>query len=307
MNGEAMTCQGLLALGAISAALPAGQIVLDTFFNSLTKGISNRSRNDEELYIQQLPDDDFSCCHDLWHCESEYNNEKRSRLYIVCCMILKGIIKGVKGARRKVKRLVEHKYFQQGILLAILINTLSMGIEYHNQPDYLTHLVETSNVIFSAIFAVEMLLKVIAEGLFGYISNGFNVFDGIIVILSGIELFQRFLGQSHTDSGLSVLRTFRLLRILKLVRFMPNLRRQLFVMLRTMDNVAVFFSLLILFIFIFSILGMNLFGCKFCENHDDNKKCLSDQDKDKDRKNFDSLLWALVTVFQVFKLKSNYN
>lgn len=53
------------------------------------------------------------------------------------------------------------------------------------------------------------------------------------------------------SSGLSVLRTFRLLRILKLVRFMPNLRRQLFVMLRTMDNVAVFFSLLILFIFIF--------------------------------------------------------
>jgi voltage-dependent calcium channel T type alpha-1G len=36
-----------------------------------------------------------------------------------------------------------------------------------------------------------------------------------------------------------------------LVRFMPNLRRQLFVMLRTMDNVAIFFSLLILFIFIF--------------------------------------------------------
>ena len=52
-------------------------------------------------------------------------------------------------------------------------------------------------------------------------------------------------------SGLSVLRTFRLLRIFKLVRFMPNLRRQLFVMLRTMDNVAVFFGLLVLFIFVF--------------------------------------------------------
>lgn len=35
--------------------------------------------------------------------------------------------------RRWIKKLVEHKYFQQGILLAILINTLSMGIEYHNQ------------------------------------------------------------------------------------------------------------------------------------------------------------------------------
>lgn len=52
-------------------------------------------------------------------------------------------------------------------------------------------------------------------------------------------------------SGLSVLRTFRLLRILKLVRFMPALKRQLVIMLRTLDNVAVFFALLVLFIFIF--------------------------------------------------------
>ena len=55
-------------------------------------------------------------------------------------------------------------------------------------------------------------------------------------------------------SGLSVLRTFRLLRILKVVRFLPALRYQLLVMLRTMDNVATFFALLILFIFIFRFL-----------------------------------------------------
>lgn len=43
----------------------------------------------------------------------------------------------------------------------------------------------------------------------------------------------------------------------------------------------------------FSILGMNLFGCKFCRQNptDNSVHC--------DRKNFDSLLWALVTVFQV--------
>lgn len=42
---------------------------------------------------------------------------------------------------------------------------------------------ETSNIIFSLIFAVEMLLKIVSDGLFGYISNGFNVFDGVIVVL----------------------------------------------------------------------------------------------------------------------------
>lgn len=42
---------------------------------------------------------------------------------------------------------------------------------------------EFSNIIFSAIFAIEMLLKIIAEGPLNYIGNGFNVFDGVIVIL----------------------------------------------------------------------------------------------------------------------------
>lgn len=183
MNGEALTCQELLALGAINAALPTGQIVLDTFFNSLSKGLNNRQKNSEELYIQQLPEDDFSCCHDLWHCESEYKNEKRSKFYVFCCLVMKGIVKLLKTIRRYIRTLVEHKLFQHGILLAILINTLSMGIEHHEQSEILTHVVEVTNIIFSAIFAVEMVLKVVAEGPFGYISNGFNVFDGVIVIL----------------------------------------------------------------------------------------------------------------------------
>ncbi|KAL2298849.1 hypothetical protein Nmel_014456, partial [Mimus melanotis] len=98
------------------------------------------------------------------------------------------------------------------------------------------------------------------------------------------------IGQS--DGGLSVLRTFRLLRVLKLVRFMPALRRQLVVLMKTMDNVATFCMLLMLFIFIFSILGMHLFGCKFSLKTDTG-------DTVPDRKNFDSLLWAIVTVFQI--------
>ncbi|CAH0564653.1 unnamed protein product [Brassicogethes aeneus] len=307
LNGEALTCQELLALGAINATLPTGQIVLDTFFNSLSKGINHR-RNEEEMYVQQISDDDFSCCQDMWHMDTEYKTEKRSKLYVITCTIFKRTLNVFKLFRKYIQLLVEHKYFQQGILLAILINTLSMGIEHHNQPIWLTHSVEVTNIIFSVIFAIEMVLKVVAEGPFGYISNGFNVFDGIIVILSGIEIFQKYStgDEMHNDSGLSVLRTFRLLRILKLVRFLPNLRRQLFVMLRTMDNVAVFFSLLILFIFIFSILGMYLFGGKFCTYRDEKGnvrdcgcKYLTDDNCQCDRKHFNNILWATVTVFQI--------
>ncbi|XP_073755852.1 voltage-dependent T-type calcium channel subunit alpha-1H isoform X1 [Callorhinus ursinus] len=186
----------------------------------------------------------------------------------------------------KLCRIVDSKYFNRGIMVAILTNTLSMGVEYHEQPDELTSALEISNIVFTSMFALEMLLKLLACGPLGYIRNPYNIFDGIIVVISVWEI----IGQA--DGGLSVLRTFRLLRVLKLVRFMPALRRQLVVLMKTMDNVATFCMLLMLFIFIFSILGMHLFGCKFSLTTDTG-------DTVPDRKNFDSLLWAIVTVFQI--------
>ncbi|XP_077044309.1 voltage-dependent T-type calcium channel subunit alpha-1G isoform X24 [Agelaius phoeniceus] len=183
------------------------------------------------------------------------------------------------------QKIVDSKYFGRGIMVAILINTLSMGIEYHEQPEELTNALEISNIVFTSLFALEMLLKVLVYGPFGYIKNPYNIFDGIIVVISVWEI----VGQQ--GGGLSVLRTFRLMRVLKLVRFMPALQRQLVVLMKTMDNVATFCMLLMLFIFIFSILGMHLFGCKFASERDG--------DTLPDRKNFDSLLWAIVTVFQI--------
>uniref|UniRef100_A0A7N5ZVZ6 Voltage-dependent T-type calcium channel subunit alpha n=1 Tax=Anabas testudineus TaxID=64144 RepID=A0A7N5ZVZ6_ANATE len=183
------------------------------------------------------------------------------------------------------RKIVDSKYFGRGIMIAILINTLSMGIEYHEQPDELTNALEISNIVFTSLFSLEMLLKILVYGPFGYIKNPYNIFDGIIVVISVWEI----VGQQ--GGGLSVLRTFRLMRVLKLVRFMPALQRQLVVLMKTMDNVATFCMLLMLFIFIFSILGMHLFGCKFGSE--------SNGDTLPDRKNFDSLLWAIVTVFQI--------
>ncbi|KAM9843476.1 voltage-dependent T-type calcium channel subunit alpha-1H [Aulostomus maculatus] len=197
-----------------------------------------------------------------------------------------GAVRAWTGFREKLKRIVESKYFNRGIMIAILVNTLSMGIEYHEQPEELTDVLEISNIVFTSMFVLEMGFMLLAFGLFGYIRNPYNIFDSIIVIISVWEI----IGQA--DGGLSVLRTFRLLRVLKLVRFLPALRRQLVVLMKTMDNVATFCMLLMLFIFTFSILGMHLFGCKFSVQTENG-------DTVPDRKNFDTLLWAIVTVFQI--------
>uniref|UniRef100_A0A8C1G3J5 Voltage-dependent T-type calcium channel subunit alpha n=1 Tax=Cyprinus carpio TaxID=7962 RepID=A0A8C1G3J5_CYPCA len=165
------------------------------------------------------------------------------------------------------RKIVDSKYFGRGIMIAILINTLSMGIEYHEQVS----------------------ARLCALGFVFVLSSLCILSDSQMCVFICFDSVWEIVGQQ--GGGLSVLRTFRLMRVLKLVRFMPALQRQLVVLMKTMDNVATFCMLLMLFIFIFSILGMHLFGCKFGSERDG--------DTLPDRKNFDSLLWAIVTVFQI--------
>ena len=66
----------------------------------------------------------------------------------------------------------------------------------------------------------------VAHGITGYVSEGFNIFDGVVVIISLIELILSLTGDEDDKSGgyLTVLRGFRLLRIFKLVKSWVTLR-----------------------------------------------------------------------------------
>lgn len=54
------------------------------------------------------------------------------------------------------------------------------------QPDELTNALEISNIVFTSMFALEMLLKLMAFGIWGYIKNPYNIFDGIIVVIRSV-------------------------------------------------------------------------------------------------------------------------
>lgn len=218
--------------------------------------------------------------------------------------------------RDKAREITSSKLFTDLILGTILINSIFMGAEHHQQPETLTTIAEISNYIFTAIFTMEMLLKLFAHGFYGYIKDPLNIFDSLIVAIGIFEIFS-----SSDNSGISVLRTFRLIRILKVFRMVKTLRRQILVMVKTLDSVATFGCILLLFIFIFrfvlielkyffcfflfnylfvwftSTLGMHLFGCKFYDIDENGEKSV-------DRKNYDSLFWATITVFQVSFFKT---
>lgn len=63
------------------------------------------------------------------------------------------------------------------------------------QPEELTNILEICNVVFTSMFALEMLLKLAAFGLFDYLRNPYNIFDSVIVIIRCSPLPQ------HLPSG----------------------------------------------------------------------------------------------------------
>ncbi|CAF3048488.1 unnamed protein product [Rotaria sp. Silwood2] len=192
--------------------------------------IGKDRRNNENLEFerqeQQIERNDICDCDyqdEIVHISDNNLEEEKSkfrqRCEICCCCCC--CCSCFRIIQKLISLVVTSKYFDHFIFLAIIMNTLSMSIEYHGQPQSLTNVLEYSNYVFIILFTIEMLFKIIAEGCLKYIKNLFNIFDGGVVLISLIELYEA------KHSGLSVLRTFRLLRVLKLIRFMPTLRRQL--------------------------------------------------------------------------------
>ncbi|XP_037549940.1 sodium channel protein type 2 subunit alpha-like [Nematolebias whitei] len=113
--------------------------------------------------------------------------------------------------------------------------------------------------VFSGIFTAEMVLKIIALDPYYYFQTGWNIFDSIIVCLSLMEL-----GLSDVE-GLSVLRSFRLLRVFKLARSWPTLNTLIKIIGNSMGALGNLTLVLAIIVFIFAVVGMQLFGKNYYE------------------------------------------
>ena len=183
--------------------------------------------------------------------------------------------------KAQLEKFVNTPAFQGWIYIAIFINMLLLCMEHYGMSSELATFLETSNVILTAIFALEMALKLMGLGWKVYADDGMNQFDAVIVIVSVFEL------SFESSSGLSALRCFRLLRILKLFRNWKDLRNYVTALFNSIEEIAYFLLLMFLFMFIYAILGTQLFRDKYVV------------DGENQRPNFDGFLWSMLTVFQI--------
>uniref|UniRef100_A0A4W6E117 Voltage-dependent L-type calcium channel subunit alpha n=1 Tax=Lates calcarifer TaxID=8187 RepID=A0A4W6E117_LATCA len=189
--------------------------------------------------------------------------------------------------RKNCRVAVKTTNFYWLVLLLVFLNTVASASEHYGQPKWLTEMQERANKILLLLFTLEMLMKMYAFGLQIYFMALFNRFD-CFVVCGGI--LETLLVEMDVipPIGISVLRCIRLLRIFKMTRHWAALSDLVNSLLNSMKAICSLLLLLFLFLIIFALLGMQLFGGKF--NFDETQM---------KRSTFDSFPQALLTCFQI--------
>ena len=166
--------------------------------------------------------------------------------------------------RKPFHQIVTSTVFEIFVAIVIMLNMVQMGMLYEDASDQYLLALEIINYIFTGVFTVELILKLIAFSLnFWY--EAWNVFDFFIVLCSFVDILFTNLGTASLKMlrvGPQLIRVLRVLRVSRLLRLVKKYKRLQDIMeiiqlcLPSMMNV---FSLLALVLFIYAVLGCYLF------------------------------------------------
>ena len=162
-------------------------------------------------------------------------------------------------------KIASSQRFEQVTIGLIILNTAVMASDHNRMPRLQEQANEYVNYFLFAYFVVEMIIKLIGFGPRGYAKDQMNLFDGFVVLMSCVEVVVGFISSDNGNNYLSVLRTFRLLRVFKLARSWKQLNDIITTMFKSLAGISYLSLILLLFMYVFALLGMQLFGYEFID------------------------------------------
>jgi hypothetical protein len=192
--------------------------------------------------------------------------------------------------RYRCRIVCDTRMFDRFFVMAIIVNTVILAAAHHGQSDRFMQSCDTINLFLTMVFTLELVFKFLGYLRAEFWSDHFNQFDFLIVVLSLAEVsFPVFTGinMQQVEGGASrrlvsdmdlasgngesgstvsafrifrVLRMFRVLRVLKMVKYLDSLRQIIAVIIETLPSLMWVMTLTVLLLFIFAVLGMQLFG-----------------------------------------------
>ena len=161
--------------------------------------------------------------------------------------------------QRPFRALIEHRHFEAIATSLVVANTAAMAFEHHGMSPASAAFLESLNFVFVVAFAAELLVKLAGLGLKEYFADTFNRFDFVIVLVGVAELLFALGG----GAGAGALRAFRLVRVLRAAKVFKSSRRARAFSEKLVLDVAAARDLAcvaLVFVFVFAILGMHVFG-----------------------------------------------
>ena len=155
--------------------------------------------------------------------------------------------------RQKLQQVLAKPAFEKFVLTLIALNAVTLGME--TSP---TIMAQTGNMllyadkIILAIFVVELGARMFAD-FRGFWRDPWRIFDFVIVSVALIP----------ASGALSVLRAFRILRVLRLVSSVPAMRRVVSGLLSALPGMGSILLLLGLIFYVFAVISTKLFAESF--------------------------------------------
>ncbi|KAJ3640021.1 hypothetical protein Zmor_003343 [Zophobas morio] len=199
--------------------------------------------------------------------EQEYKNcelDKNQRNCIEFALKAKPVRRYIPKHRiqYKVWWFVTSRPFEYAIFMLILTNTITLAMRYHDQNKTYESVLDTLNMIFTAIFAMEFVFKLAAFRIKNYFGDAWNVFDFIIVLGSFIDIVYQDVnpGGSKLQISSNFFRLFRVMRLIKLLNKGEGIRTLLWTFLKSFQALPYVALLIVMLFFIYAVIGMQMFG-----------------------------------------------
>ncbi|XP_069384943.1 sodium channel protein type 4 subunit alpha B-like isoform X2 [Paralichthys olivaceus] len=186
--------------------------------------------------------------------------------------------------RLRLNGFVMDPFFDLVIIICLILNCIVISMEHYPMTVEFEEMFMPTQLVFTRIFAVEMLLRLVAMNPYDYFQVGWNVFDSIIVALSLLGLvFVEFEG-AHID----------LMRVLRLARWWPTFHMFLKLIWTSVLALRNLTLILLTMVFIFTVVGMQLFQ----DNYSD-FVCRISTDCQLPRWHMKNLFHTFVLVFRI--------
>ncbi|KAM4038273.1 voltage-dependent L-type calcium channel subunit alpha-1C [Anomaloglossus baeobatrachus] len=228
----------------------------------------------------------------------------------------------------KVWYVVNSTYFEYLMFVLILLNTICLAMQHYGQSCSFKEAMNILNMVFTGLFTVEMILKLIAFKPKGYFSDPWNVFDFLIVIGSVVDVIlsetnhyfcdawntfdalivvgsivdiaitelntgehaqcHNMQGEENSRISITFFRLFRVMRLVKLLSRGEGIRTLLWTFIKSFQALPYVALLIVMLFFIYAVIGMQVFG----------KIALNDTTEINRNNNFQTFPQAVLLLFR---------